>query len=86
MEKTISPFGSQSIGKLLLKYATPCAISLVFNALYNIIDQVFISRGVGYLGNGATNIIFPLIIFSLAVTSMIGAGSAAYFSLHLGRG
>ncbi|MCD8004692.1 MAG: MATE family efflux transporter [Oscillospiraceae bacterium] len=71
---------------MLLKYATPCAVSLVFNALYNIIDQVFISRGVGYLGNGATNVIFPLIIFSLAVTSMIGAGSAAYFSLHLGRG
>lgn len=71
MEETLtekkSIFAMQPVGKLILKFAIPCVISLVVNALYNIVDQIFIGWGIGYLGNGATNIVFPITIIALAL-------------------
>lgn len=49
----------EKIEKLLLKFSIPCIMSLLVSSLYNIVDQIFIGRGVGYLGNGATNVVFP---------------------------
>lgn len=74
------------MGRLIVKFAIPCVISLVVNALYNIVDQIFIGWGVGYLGNGATNIVFPITIIALALAVLIGDGGAAYLSLKLGEG
>ena len=37
-----SVFATEPVGKLILKFAVPCVISLVVNALYNIVDQIFI--------------------------------------------
>lgn len=75
---------NERIGKLLKMYAIPSIISILVNALYNIVDQIFIGRGVGYLGNGATNIIFPITIVFAAFALMFGDGSSAYLSLKLG--
>ena len=77
--------GTEKIGKLLKTFAIPCIISLVVNALYNIVDQIFIGWGVGYLGNGATNIVFPITIICLAFSLMFGDGTSAYLSLKLGE-
>lgn len=76
--------GYENIGKLLKMFAIPSIISMLVNALYNIVDQIFIGHGVGYLGNGATNVIFPLTIVFAAFALMFGDGSSAYFSLMLG--
>lgn len=84
--KTESPFVTEPIGKLIVKFAVPCVISLLVNALYNIVDQIFIGRGVGYLGNGATNVVFPITIIALAFALLIGDGGAAFLSLKLGEG
>ena len=46
---------TERIGKLLLTFSVPSIISLVITAVYNMVDQIFIGQGVGYLGNGATN-------------------------------
>ena len=81
-----SIFASEPVGKLIIKFAIPYVISLVVNALYNIVDQIFIGWGVGYLGNGATNIVFPITIIALALAVLIGDGGAAYLSLKLGEG
>lgn len=55
---------------------------MLVNSLYNIVDQVFIGWGVGYLGNGATNIVFPLTMIALAFSLMFGDGaSACHFNL-----
>ena len=90
MEKVVSenksPFATEPIGRLILKFAIPCVISLLVNSLYNIVDQIFIGWGVGYLGNGATNVVFPITIIALALSLMIGDGGAAYLSLKLGEG
>lgn len=81
-----SAFATEPVGRLIVKFAIPCVISLVVNALYNIVDQIFIGWGVGYLGNGATNIVFPITIIALALAVLIGDGGAAYLSLKLGEG
>lgn len=81
-----SPFATQPIGRLIAKFAIPCVISLLVNSLYNIVDQIFIGWGVGYVGNGATNIVFPITIIALAFAVLVGDGSAAFISLKLGEG
>ncbi|MGN1156754.1 MAG: MATE family efflux transporter, partial [Agathobacter sp.] len=86
ISRTENQLGVMPVGKLVFKYALPGTIALVVNALYNIIDQIFVGRGVGYLGNGATNVVFPMMIFTIAIGSMIGDGCAAYFSLEQGKG
>ena len=90
MDKAIpegkSPFATEPIGRLILKFAVPSVIALLVNSLYNIVDQIFIGWGVGYLGNGATNIVFPITIVALALAMMIGNGGAAFLSLKLGEG
>ena len=80
-----SELGTEKISKLLKKFAVPCIISLVVNALYNIVDQIFIGWGVNYLGNGATNIVFPIVVICLAFSLMFGDGTSAYLSLKLGE-
>ena len=77
--------GYEKIGKLIRKFSIPCIISLLVNSLYNIVDQIFIGWGVGYLGNGATNIVFPITMVCLAFALMFGDGSSAYLSLKLGE-
>ncbi len=85
MEKEENILGYEKISKLMLKFSVPCVISLLVNSLYNIVDQIFIGRGVGYLGNGATNVVFPLSVVGMAIAFMLGDGASAYLSLKLGE-
>ncbi len=73
------------IGKLIFQFSVPCILSLLVSALYNIVDQIFIGHAVGYLGNGATNVVFPITVIALAIALLIGDGCAAYLSLCQGR-
>ena len=77
---------TEKINKLIISFAIPCVISMIINSIYNIVDQIFIGKGVGTLGNAATNVIFPLIILASAIAGLIGNGAAANFSLRLGEG
>ena len=61
-------------------------MSLLIAALYNLVDQIFIGWGIGYLGNGATNVIYPITVITLALAVLIGDGCAAYLSLCQGKG
>ena len=83
---TANPLGTERIGRLMVRYAIPSIISIVVNSLYNMVDQIFIGQGVGYLGNAATNIILPVSSILLALGFMIGDGTASYMSLSLGKG
>jgi Na+-driven multidrug efflux pump len=87
MEKNANHYlAEEKVGKLLVKFSVPCILSLLVASLYNMVDQVFIGRGVGYLGNGATNVVFPITVIALALALMVGDGCAAYLSLCQGRG
>ena len=85
MEQEENILGKEKIGKLIRKFSIPCIISMLVNSLYNIVDQIFIGQGVGYLGNGATNVVFPLVMICLAFSLMLGDGASAYLSLKLGE-
>lgn len=79
-----NPLGTEKLSKLLKTYAIPSIIAMVVSSLYNIVDQIFIGQGVGYLGNAATNVAFPLTTICLAIALLIGVGAASRFSLELG--
>lgn len=77
--------GQAPVGKLMSQFAIPCIMSLLVSALYNIVDQIFVGRGVGYLGNGATNVVFPVTVITLAFALAIGDSCAAFLSLCQGQ-
>jgi Na+-driven multidrug efflux pump len=64
--------GREPVGKLLLKFSVPCVLSMLASVLYNIVDQIFIGWSIGYLGNAATNIVFPFTLIALALGILIG--------------
>ena len=84
--KEFNPLGYKPVGKLLKSLAIPAIIANLVNALYNVVDQIFIGQGIGYLGNAATNIAFPIITMCLAIGLTLGIGGASNFNLELGKG
>ena len=74
MKQNQSYLATAKTGKLMIKYAVPCIISLLVGALYNIVDQIFIANAdyLGSYGNAANTVIFPLTVIALAVAIMIG--------------
>lgn len=78
---------TEKISKLLLKFAVPCILSLLISALYNIVDQIFIGNSpeLGYFGNAATSVVFPLTVIAMAFTFALGDGAAAFLSICQGR-
>lgn len=86
MEGNNKYLGKEKVPKLLLKFSIPCILSLLISSLYNIVDQIFIGNSsLGYLGNAAMSIVFPITIIAVAFAWAIGDGSAAFLSLCQGR-
>lgn len=77
---------TESLGKLMRKYAIPCVISLLVAALYNIVDQIFIANAsyLGSYGNAANTVVFPLTVVALSIAMMIGDGCCTFVSISLG--
>ncbi len=81
-----NPLGYEKIGKLIVRFAVPAIISMVVNAVYNIVDQVFIGwSDIGMLGIGATTVSFPMTTIVTAVSLLLAVGGASNFNLNLGR-
>ncbi len=85
MTEYANPLGTEKIPKLLKSFAVPSITATLVGSLYNIVDQIFIGQGVGYLGNAATNVSYPFSTICLAISLLIGIGSASRFSLYLGK-
>lgn len=77
--------GTEKVGKLLGQFAIPCIFSLIISCLYNIVDQIFVGNGIGYLGNAATGVIFPITVVGWGMSLFFGDGAAAHLSVSLGR-
>ena len=78
--------GEAKISSLLLKFSIPCVMGLLISALYNIVDQIFIGNSeLGYLGNAATGVSFPVICIANAFAWCVGDGAASYLSICSGR-
>jgi putative MATE family efflux protein len=84
---TRNPLGYEKVEKLIVRFAVPAIISMVVNAVYNIVDQVFIGwSDIGMLGIGATTVSFPLTTIATSVSLLLAVGGASLFNLSLGRG
>lgn len=81
-----NPLGTEKITHLMRRFSIPAIISFLVNAIYNIVDQIFIGWGIGTTGMAATNVPFPLTTICTALTLLLGIGCASNFSLCLGRG
>lgn len=77
--------GEERLFPLLLKMGIPAAVGMIVNALYNIVDTVFVGLGVGSLAIAALSIIFPIQMLVSALAQAIGVGSASIVSRRLGE-
>lgn len=75
----------KSIGKLLWSFSLPAIVGMLINSLYNVIDRIFLGRGVGSVGIAATTVAFPIMIVLMAVSILIGVGATALISIRLGE-
>lgn len=79
--------GTKKIGGLLLEFSIPATIGMLVNALYNIVDRIFIgnAEGLQSLGLTALTVSFPIMMIMMALALMFGAGGATQFSIRLGE-
>ena len=86
-EKTVpsNPLGTAPVGSLLLQYAVPSIISTLIASLYNMVDQMFIGQRIGFLGNAATTVAYPLTFLCGALTILFSNGSSVNFNVSNGR-
>ena len=73
------------IRSLLFRFSFPAIIGLLVNALYNIVDSIFVGRGVGPLGLAGVTVSFPIVMIFMALTMLIGMGATALISIRLGQ-
>ena len=86
VNQEIQALGREKISKLLLKFSIPCVMGLLISAFYNIVDQIFIGNSeLGYLGNAATGVSFPVICIANAFAWCVGDGAASFLSICAGR-
>lgn len=83
MDRT-TQLGEKKVLPLLLKFSIPAMIGMIVNALYNIVDRIFIGNSIGSVGIAGITIGFPIMLFILACSMLIGFGSNALLSLKLG--
>lgn len=77
--------GEKSIPKLLVKFSIPAIIGMVVNATYNVVDRIFIGRGVGSLGIAGATVGFPIMLILMAFGMLIGLGANSLISIKLGE-
>jgi len=77
--------GEENIGKLLIKFSVPAIVGMMVNALYNLVDKVFVGRGVGKPALEGVTATFPIALLLMAFAMLVGIGSAALISIKLGQ-
>ncbi len=75
----------EKIGKLLLKLSLPAIIGMMFGALYNVVDTIFVGKGVDAFAIGGLTVAFPIQMFIVALAMLIGVGAQANISIYFGK-
>jgi putative MATE family efflux protein len=78
--------GSEGVGKLLLKFSIPAIVGMLVNALYNVVDRVFVGRGVDEAALGGLSLVLPLMTIFMAFAMLFGIGAANMISMCMGQG
>lgn len=77
--------GTETVSKLLKKYALPAIIAMTASSLYNMVDSIFIGQGCGPLAISGLALTFPLMNLSAAFGTLVGVGGATLISVLLGQ-
>ena len=77
--------GEGHIPSLILKFSGPAIVGMVVMSVYNVVDRIFIGRGVGSLGLAGVTVGFPLMVLIMAMSMLVGIGATALISIRLGE-
>ena len=83
--KNIEELANANISRLLLKYFIPAFIGVFLNALYNIVDRIFIGQGVGAEALSGISVIFPVMLIMMGFGMLVGIGTGVLVSINLGK-
>ncbi|HOC06656.1 MAG TPA: MATE family efflux transporter [Bacillota bacterium] len=78
--------GQVKITKLLLQFSIPATVGMLVNALYNVVDRIFVGNGAGRLALSAITVEFPMTLVVMAFNMLIGVGASTLISIRLGEG
>jgi putative MATE family efflux protein len=85
MPNAAERLGIEPVGRLLLRFSLPAIAGLLVNALYNVVDRVFVGRGVNEIALGGLSLVGPLMSLFMAFAMLFGIGSANLISMRLGQ-
>ncbi len=83
--KNVEELKNANVARLMLKYFVPAFVGVFVNALYNIVDRIFIGQGVGAEALSGISVIFPVMLIMMAFGMLIGIGTGVYVSINMGR-
>lgn len=78
--------GTERILPLLLQFSIPAIVGMLVQALYNVVDRIFVGNGVGPLGLAGLSVVFPVMLVQMAFVMLVGLGATALISIRLGEG
>ncbi len=78
--------GQEKILPLLLSFSIPAIVGMLVQALYNVVDRIFVGNGVGPLGLAGLTVVFPVMLVQMALAMLIGLGATALISIRMGEG
>ncbi|MDR2176737.1 MAG: MATE family efflux transporter [Treponema sp.] len=78
--------GTVAVGKLLFQFSLPAITGMLVAALYNVVDRIFVGRGVNEIALGGLSLVLPLMTIHMAIAMLFGIGSANMISMRLGQG
>jgi putative MATE family efflux protein len=81
-----SRLGTEPVGKLLLRFSIPAITGMLVNALYNVVDRIFVGQGVNEIALGGLSLVLPLMTIGMAFAMLFGIGAANMISMRLGQG
>ena len=81
-----SRLGTEPVGRLLLRFSLPAITGMLVNALYNVVDRIFVGRAVGEAALGGLALVMPLVTISMACVMLFGIGASNMISMRLGQG
>ena len=77
--------GKEKIFTALMKLSIPATVAMLINAIYNIVDTIFVGREIGALGIAGVSVYLPLQMIMMSLASLIGVGTASIFSRKIGN-
>ena len=86
MNSNTEALAHEKVGALILKFSIPSVVGMLVNGLYNVMDRVFVGRGVGPEALAGVAIVFPLMLLVMSMGMLVGMGASSLIALKLGAG